>query len=211
MNSKREAVVVMPGIWLPYWTMYLLKRRIARRGYDAYISRYHSVAYSLEQNAQRLDKFLKNIDADTIHLVSQSLGGIVIRAMFHYFPEQKPGRIVTFVPPHMGTYTGALFSRSVVGRLIIGKGILQLVRGIPKNWTLPEREFAVIAGNRPIIGMGLLAPGLPKPHDGVVSVNETLLPGITEHVVLPVGHTPSIISRLVADNVLSFLEKGKFV
>lgn len=209
MNNPKEAVVILPGIWLPYWLMFILRNRIESAGYDAQVFRYHSIIHSLEQNAARLDAFLKDIDADVIHLVSQSLGGIVIRAMFHYFPEQKPGRIVTFVPPHQGTYTGALFSRFWLGKLLVGKGIAELVRGNPRQWKTPLREIGVIAGDKRL-GLGLLAPGLPKPNDGVVAVTETMLPGITDHIVLLVGHTPSVLSKAVAEKVVTFLGTGKF-
>lgn len=209
MSNPKETVVILPGLWLPYWAMFILRRRIERAGYEAHVFRYHSVLHPLEQNAARLNVFLKDIDADVIHLVSQSLGGIVIRAMFQYFPEQKPGRIVTFVPPHMGAYTGWFYSRVALGRWLLGKGIMQLVRGGTRSWKTPLREIGVIAGDKRL-GLGLLAPGLPKPNDGVVAVTETMLPGIADHIVLLVGHTPSIWSKAVAEKTITFLETGKF-
>ena len=209
MSNPKEIVVILPGLWMPYWAMFILRGRIERAGYDVYIFRYHSVFHSLEQNATRLDAYLKKIDADVIHLVSQSLGGIVIRAMFHYFPEQKHGRIVTFVPPHLGTYTGWFYSRIALGRWLLGKGIMQLVRGGIGSWKTPLREIGVIAGHKRL-GLGLLAPGLPKPNDGVVAVAETMLPAIADHIVLLTGHTPSVWSKAVAKKIVMFLETGKF-
>lgn len=209
MDNSKEAVVILPGLWLPYWAMFMLRGRIRRAGYDTHVFRYHSVFHSLEQNAARLNTFLKDIDADVIHLVSQSLGGIVIRAMFHYFAEQKPGRIVTFVPPHLGTYTGWFYSRFALGRWLLGRGIMQIVRGGTRSWKTPLREIGVIAGDKRL-GLGLLAPGLPKPNDGVVAVTETMLPGITDHIVLLTGHTPSVWSKAVAVTTITFLKTGKF-
>jgi pimeloyl-ACP methyl ester carboxylesterase len=209
MSDRREAVVILPGLWLPYWAMFLLKRRLRVAGYDAYVYRYHTVINSLEQSATKLNAYLQTIDADVIHLVSQSLGGIVIRALFNYFPQQKPGRIVTFVPPHMGSYTARFFSRCALGRLLLGKSIAQLLRGLPRQWKTPDREIGVIAGNKPL-GLGLLVPGLPKPNDGVVSVTETMLPAIRDHITVATGHTPSVLSKLVASNINSFLGSGRF-
>lgn len=189
--------------------MFILRRRITDAGYDAHVFRYHSVFRSLEQNGTLLNTFLKKFDAEIIHLVSQSLGGIVIRAMFHYFPEQKHGRIVTFVPPHMGTYTGWFYSRIALGRWLLGKGIMQILRGGIDSWQTPLREIGVIAGDKRF-GLGLLAPGLPRPNDGIVAVTETMLPGIADHVVLSTGHTPSVWSKKVAESVITFLATGKF-
>lgn len=209
MSNPKEAVVILPGLWMPYWAMYILRGRIARAGYEAHVFRYHSVIHSLEQNATRLNAYLKEINADVIHLVSQSLGGIVIRAMFHHFPEQKHGRIVTFVPPHLGTYTGWFYSRTALGSWLLGKGIMQLLRGGTESWKTPLREIGVIAGDKRL-GLGLLAPGLPKPNDGVIAVTETMLPAIADHVVLLVGHTPSVWSTAVAERTVTFLDTGKF-
>jgi len=211
VNSQKEAVVILPGIWLPYWFMYCLRNRIRKAGYDAHVFRYHSIIHTLEQNSTRLNAFLKDIDADVIHLVSQSLGGIVIRAMFHYFPEQKQGRIVTFVPPHLGTCTGAFFGRFWLGRLLVGKGIMQLVRGGTRAWKTPLREIGVIAGEKRFgLGFGFLVLGLPKPNDGVVAVIETMLPGIADHIIVRTSHTPSVWSKAVAEKTITFLQTGKF-
>jgi hypothetical protein len=71
-------------------------------------------------------------------------------------------------------------------------------------------ELGVIAGSRGI-GLGrLIAPGLPRPHDGVVSVDETRVPGMADHIVLRVGHTEMLVSRAVAQQVCAFLKHGKF-
>jgi hypothetical protein len=91
----------------------------------------------------------------------------------------------------------------------LGKSIAQLLRGLPQQWKTPDREIGVIAGNKPL-GLGLLVPGLPKPNDGVVSVTETMLPAIRDHITVATGHTPSVISRKVAGNVISFLHTGRF-
>jgi len=86
---------------------------------------------------------------------------------------------------------------------------MQIVRGGIRTWKTPLREIGVIAGDKRL-GLGLLAPGLPKPNDGVVAVTETMLPGIADHIVVLTGHTPSVWSNAVAEKVLTFLKAGKF-
>jgi hypothetical protein len=44
----------------------------------------------------------------------------------------------------------------------------------------------------------------------VVTVEETRVPGMTDHIVLPVGHTEMLVSRAVAQQVCAFLAHGKF-
>ena len=56
----------------------------------------------------------------------------------------------------------------------------------------------------------VIAPALPGPHDGVVTVDETRVPGLSDHIVLRVAHTEMLVSRAVVQQVVAFLERGKF-
>jgi hypothetical protein len=68
----------------------------------------------------------------------------------------------------------------------------------------------VIAGTRGI-GLGaLIGADLPQPHDGVVAVEETVVPGITEHLTAHVGHTEMLFSSEVARQCAAFLRHGRF-
>jgi hypothetical protein len=73
----------------------------------------------------------------------------------------------------------------------------------------PGRAVAVIAGDRPW-GLGQLVARLPRPNDGVVSVAETRLPGIADHLTLPVTHAGLLFSREVARQAGAFLTGGRF-
>jgi hypothetical protein len=67
----------------------------------------------------------------------------------------------------------------------------------------------VIAGTRPI-GLGVLLGRLAGPNDGVVTVAETTIEGMSERILLPVGHSQMLISARVAQNVALFLAEGRF-
>ena len=56
----------------------------------------------------------------------------------------------------------------------------------------------------------MFASGLPRPHDGVVAVAETQMPGAKDVVVLPVSHSGMLVSRRVAGAVGCFLRSGHF-
>ena len=72
------------------------------------------------------------------------------------------------------------------------------------------REIGVIAGSLPL-GIGrFVAPDLPAPSDGVVSVAETRLPAMRDHIVLNVSHSGMLISRAVARQICVFLHDGAF-
>lgn len=164
----------------------------------------------LHANAARLAHFLEAIDADTVHLVGHSLGGILIRALFHEHPQQKPGRIVTLGAPHGGSRVAQHLSRFSFWRAVMGKGVAQLLAGEPQHWAVPPREIGAICGTRSF-GMGrLLVRHLPRPNDGLLTVKESAFPAAREHLALPVSHTGMLFSREVADQVGQFLVSGKF-
>ena len=93
-----------------------------------------TVQKNFRANAEALEKFLRAIDAQTIHLVGHSLGGVLIRALFHYFPAQPPGRVVTWGSPHQGSLAAVSLARFAFGRWMLGASIAELLAGTPARW-----------------------------------------------------------------------------
>jgi pimeloyl-ACP methyl ester carboxylesterase len=209
-NAKPQTVVLIHGLWFPGYILFVLGRRLRRQGFTVHAFSYPSVRADLSANAERLAGFLDTLDADTVHLVGHSLGGILIRALFHHHPRQKPGRIVTLGTPHGGSRVAQHQSRYAPWRWAMGKGVIQLLTGAPRHWTSPPREIGVICGTRSF-GMGrLLVRHLPRPNDGLLTVKESAFPAAREHLALPVSHTGMLFSREVAEQVGQFLMTGKF-
>jgi hypothetical protein len=67
----------------------------------------------------------------------------------------------------------------------------------------------MIAGTRRL-GMGRFLAKLPLPNDGVVCLDETRMPGLRDHLTMPVSHTGMIVSAGVTRQVCNFLELGYF-
>jgi len=204
-----EVVVFVPGIWMPGHEMALLRRRVARCGFHTARFPYPSVRRDIGHNAALLQNFLSTLDAKTVHFVGHSMGGLVVARLFHDFPEQRPGRIVTLGSPLAGSYVARRLSGHALGRLILGRGREPLVAGLVR-WS-GGHELGTIAGTL-AVGIGrLLGPGLPKPSDGTVAVQETHLAGETDSIELPVTHTGLAFSAEVARQVCAFLKTGRFV
>ena len=51
---------------------------------------------------------------------------------------------------------------------------------------------------------------MDSPSDGTVRVEETRLPGVSEHIVLPVSHTGMLFSDVVARAAARFLNTARF-
>jgi len=188
--------------------MVLLRFRLRHCGFRATQFSYPTVRCNITQNAQRLQRFVNKIDADIIHFVGHSLGGLVIRQLFHDFPTQRPGRIVTLGTPHSGSLVAQQFNRSSVGRMILGHSLEHGLLGDIPPWH-DDREIGVIAGNLSI-GVGRVLPGLPKPNDGTVAVAETFFNGMTDHAEVHVSHTALLFSSEAANHTCVFLKTGYF-
>jgi pimeloyl-ACP methyl ester carboxylesterase len=207
---KPEAVVLIHGLWFSGRIMFLLARRLRRRGFVVRAFCYPSVRADLRANAASLASFLDTLDAETVHLVGHSLGGILIRTLFHYHPEQKPGRLVTLGTPHGGCRVAQHLNRHGFWRRVMGRGVAQLLAGEPRQWAPPARETGAICGTRSF-GLGrFLYRGLPRPNDGLLTVKESAFPAAREHLALPVSHTGMLFSRAVARQVAAFLADGRF-
>jgi pimeloyl-ACP methyl ester carboxylesterase len=207
---ESETVVLVHGLWVHGLVMELMRRRVARCGYRALAYSYPSMRLTLAENAERLARYCRSITAPRLHFVGHSLGGLVILRTLERAPDLAPGRAVLLGSPVAGSLAARRLARLPGGRAALGR-------------TAPEwhdaalatadtgRQIGVIAGRLPI-GIGrVLAPDLPAPSDGVVSVAETRLPVAHHHVVLKVNHFGMLVSPAVARQICAFLRDGAFL
>ena len=208
MKNKDSAVLVN-GLWLNDAALWPLAARLRRAGFGTYLFSYPSVRHALRANAEQLQAFLKTVPGETVHLVGYSLGGVVIRALFHLHPNQRPGRIVLLGSPQAGNRSAASVRRHAPGRWLTGHSVAELVAGVPESWAWPSREIGVIAGSRSV-GLGRLFTRLPGINDGTVSEDETRVASARDQITLPVAHSAMLLSSHVARQVSAFLSCGRF-
>jgi pimeloyl-ACP methyl ester carboxylesterase len=208
-SGHRGTVLLVHGLWLHPFVMGLMRSRLARHGYDVLAYGYPTVTMGLRENVERLRRYCDRFSGRKLHLVGHSMGGLVALKAAELVPRDCLGRVVL-----VGTPFGDSFAAHALQRLPGGTWLLG--RCMPE-WLAAARvepfaacELGVIAGSRGV-GLGrVIAPGLPRPHDGVVSVEETRVPGMTDHIVLRVAHTEMLFSRPVARQIAAFLGHGKF-
>ncbi len=204
-----ETVVLVHGLWVRGIAMALMRRRVARCGYRALAYSYPTVRLTLAENAQRLARFCRDMPAARLHFVGHSLGGLIVLRMIGQTPGLPPGRIVLAGTPFTGSHAARRLGRLPGGRAALGRSMREwLESGQPDM--AGGREVGVIAGSLPI-GLGrIVAPDLPGPSDGVVSVAETRMPGMRDHIVIHASHTGMLVSAVVARQVCAFLHDGAF-
>lgn len=206
----REAVVFIHGIWMTGAEMVILRRRLSQCGFDCFNFRYQSLRRTPRENATTLNKYLQTIQAEVIHLVAHSLGGIVLLHMFDRYPQQKPGRVVMLGTPIRGSEVAEKMASSRWLGHFLGRSIDRGLLGDAPRWQ-SEREVGMIAGTSGI-GMGkvLMLGKLPEPNDGTVQLASTCSSRFKDHVALPYSHHGMLFARPVANAVCQFLQTGSF-
>lgn len=210
MTGAGEAVVLVHGLWVHGLTMELQRRALARRGYRALAYSYPSVRAGLAENAARLALFAASLRARAVHFVGHSLGGVVILAMLAREAQLPGGRIVLEGVPYRGSRAARALARLPFGESLLGRTMREWLDAPPPA-DFARFEIGVIAGSLGI-GLGrLVERELPVPNDGVVAVEETRVPGMRDHIVLPVNHSGMLISGAVNRQIAAFLRAGAFL
>jgi pimeloyl-ACP methyl ester carboxylesterase len=205
-----EHVVLVHGLWMHGALMRWMARRIERAGYVVHCYTYPSVRMSMAENARRLAAYCDALNVRRLHLVGHSLGGLLIaRLLGEPHHRLDIGRVVLMGSPFVDSFAARRLCRVRIGCMAVGASVGEWLRGArPDN--LARYDIGVIAGNRGL-GLGMVvARNLPAPHDGTISVAETVVPGARDSVVLNVSHTEMIVSVSVARQACEFLRRGRF-
>ena len=210
MSQSLDTVVLVHGLWVHGAVMVLMKRRIARAGYRVLAYSYPTLRLSLTENAHRLARYCRDIAAPRLHFVGHSLGGLIVLRMLKLESGLPPGRVVLAGMPFTGSYAARRFLRLPGAGTAVGRSVSEWLAA---GWREVGngREIGVVAGSLPL-GLGsIVAPDLPRPSDGLVSVAETAVPGMRDRIVLRVSHSGMLVSGAVARQVCAFLREGAFV
>ena len=188
--------------------MLLMERRFRKAGYSTQRFKYNSIHHSPIENAQRLAKLIDSIKADQIHFICHSLGGLVLRQYFNEYALDQTGRIVMLGTPNNTSRAAKTLNSWPGGSMLLGKSIKDGLLGPLPDWD-QKNQLGIIAGNLRL-GMGLIIPDIPRPNDGTVSVVETRLDGMQDHITMPVSHFGLLLSNDVFKQCRYFIEHGRF-
>lgn len=208
-------IVFVHGIWMPGAVMARLKQHMEHdHGFRGHLFSYASIRGTLDENAELLADFIRDLGVDKVHLVGHSLGGVVSLRMLALNDDAPPGRVVCLGSPLCGCRAASSVRQHSWASSLLGKA---LVAGVldeaASQWAAPvtaAREIGVIAGTR-ALGFGRLVTTFNEDCDGTVMVSETCLPGAKDHLCMPVTHMGLTLSREVADQVAAFLQHGEFL
>lgn len=207
LRDSRTEVILVHGLWYGAWTLRSLSRRLRRDGFKIRHFAYPATSASLAAHAGSLYEFARTTQAEGLHFLGHSLGGLVILRMMSETPDLPPGRIVLLGSPLEGSIVARRLGNLPGSEKLLGEVQTALEAGYSR---LPEeRETGLIAGSR-AIGLGLFMGGTGGPGDGTISLHETSNPGLQDRIVLPVSHSGLLYSDKVARHAANFLATGHF-
>jgi len=201
-------VIILHGLYMHGMVMQPLSHKLRKYGYRTKVLSYNSVAI----NEQRLFTLLDRTLSDSMSniLVGHSLGGLIIKRYLEnrQLPKEKVSHVVTIGSPLKGA--------SIVTRIqelgmsaILGNSPDFGLKQHESAWAL-EQKLGSIAGTLPLGVRSLLLMDNRMMSDGTVTVEETKLDGMTDHIEIKSSHTSLIYSSLVPNQIHCFIQKHHF-
>ena len=213
LQPAQQCVILLHGLARTAASMKTLQSELKAHGYQVvnhdYASRKHSVQKLAETAVP--EALSHCVGADVVHFVTHSMGGILVRAYLAQGELERMGRVVMLGPPNQGSEVVDHLANVPGFELINGPAGKQLGTAedaLPKSLGAVNFELGVIAGTRTL--NPLLSQLLPNPDDGKVAVAATKVEGMTDFIALPVSHPLMMNSALVIEQVLAFLQNGRF-
>jgi hypothetical protein len=203
-------VILVHGLWMSAFHMTVLRNRLRSAQLRPVAFEYPSMSRSMSEHARMLLDFARAQQADELHFVGHSLGGIAILRALQIDENLPPGRAVLLGSP----LQGSLAAQGIAAKLPFGRAILgisireECIDCRSREWH-GRREIGVIAGSSKR-GLGQLFAKFSGEHDGTVTVAETRLPGAKDHLIMRASHSGLVFNRAVANQVVHFLTHGQF-
>ncbi len=215
-EHRPSGVILLHGLARTSRSMRLLANFLRQQGYAVVNVGYPSRKYPVETLARlcippAIAELRQDYRVGSIHFVTHSMGGILLRCFLSVEPLADLGRVVMLSPPNQGSELVDLLRRSGWFRSFFGPAACQLgtaAMDLPRQLGPFRGTVGIITGDQ--AGISPFSRLFPGPHDGKVSVARAQLPDMTDFLRVPYGHSWVMNHRSVREQVVAFLECGRF-
>lgn len=197
LDTADHLVVLLHGLGRTRRSLARMDLALRQAGFTTARLDYPSTRLRIERHAAGVAELLDHIPTPAaISFVTHSLGGLIVRQLLTYDAPWRGAvsRIAMIAPPNQGASLAHTLDKGGVLRGILGPSYRQIAEGFAAELPPPDVPVAVFAGD---------APGVPG--DGLVAVEETWLPEMAEHHVVPAVHTFIMNHPEVIRGAVSFL------
>ena len=213
--KDKECVVLVHGLWRSGFAMRSIASNLEDYGYQTISVDYPSTQDEIPELVQGylLKSYheCKETGANKIHLVSHSMGGILIRQFLQHYSLPVGSKVVMLSPPNQGSELSEKFGDSWWYQWFVG----------PAGVSLSTKESGIILGLKEVKEpIGIIAAyrdwslwpaaWLPEPNDGTVSVKSMKLDEMDDFILINSGHAMMRFNDEVQSQIRQFLALGQF-
>jgi pimeloyl-ACP methyl ester carboxylesterase len=214
---RPECVILLHGLGRTSRSLNKMADALEAAGFKPVNLDYPSRKKTIQELA--LDTMERGLDrctrmqARTVHFVTHSMGGVLVR---YYLTRHRPenlGRVVMLSPPNRGSEAADHLQDSALYRWFNGPAGQQLVtgpEGLPEQLGPIDFPLGIITGNQHSFFDAWLADVIPGTDDGKVSVERAKVEGMADFLVLPYSHPFIMNAEEVIKQTLQFLRGGRF-
>jgi triacylglycerol lipase len=212
-----ECVILLHGLGRTSRSLHKMGNALQTAGFSPVNLDYPSRKKTIEKLApQTIERGLSRcarMRARTVHFVTHSMGGILVRYFLSRHPPENLGRVVMLSPPNRGSEAADYLRDSPLYKWFNGPAGQQLVtgpEGLPEQLGPVTFPLGIITGNRHSFFDAWLAEVIPGADDGKVSVERAKVKGMADFLVLPYSHPFIMNAEEVIEQTLHFLRSGRF-
>jgi len=194
--------------------MSIMEYRLESEGYRVISFGYPSRSEPIETLVELLASEVQlccAAEAESVHFVTHSMGGVLVRSYLANRPEPHRGQVVMLSPPSQGSELIDTFEDSPLLQLTLGPAATELgtdSTDIAARLGPVRFSLGIITGD---VSLNPLYSWLiPGPDDGKVGVDNARVDGAADFLVLPATHTFIMNGTDAADATIHFLRNGRF-
>jgi pimeloyl-ACP methyl ester carboxylesterase len=187
----------------------VLRNRLVQHGFRVDLFSYASMHGDVASIGRELRERMLRSPGQRVHLVGHSLGGAFVYRALADCDAPINGNAVLLGAPLNGSRAAEGVMRWPWLKPVLGTHVTcEIARPAGRSWD-GRTALGAIAGSLPI-GTGQFFARFDEINDGTVGVSETMIPGLTDHIVLPHSHIGMLFADDVARQVAQFLRTGRF-
>ena len=211
--TAEEVVILLHGLIRTSASMEAMEDALLKEAYIVHNIDYPSRHFPIEQLAKEVREQVEAITEsdDTVHFVTHSMGGILVRTIQKETPLKNIGRVVMLSPPNQGSELVDSLGDLSLYKWINGPAGDQLGTdpdGYINSLGPVDFELGVIAGDRSINWINSII--IPGKDDGKVSIERAKVEGMKDYKVIHATHPYIMKNNEAVTATIRFLKSGSF-